>query len=117
VIDLKLDIDYNLSMKNGDLELIIDGPEVAQNAGIRLLFIEGENFFNFLIGVPWYDAMFDMTTSYEQKAKILKDTIRKTPGVNQILRFEFGLNPDDHLATVEFTADTVYGEITAGIGL
>jgi len=115
-IDLKLDETYNLAMSNGDLVLVDDGDEVAQSAGIRLLFIQAEWFFDYTQGIPWLDNMFSMATSYEQKQKILKDTILGTQGINRILSFVFGVDPVLHEAQVEFNADTVYGPVSLKVG-
>lgn len=114
--DIKLDNAYDIAIENGDLVLVDGANEVAQSAGIRLLFIQGEWFFDYTKGVPWLDGMFSMATSYEQKAKILKDVIRNTPGVNRILTFTFGVDPVEHLAQVEFSADTIYGTVNLKVG-
>jgi len=115
-IDLKLNENYDLAIEDGDLALVRDGDEVAQSAGIRLLFIQAEWFFNYLLGIPWLDNMFTMATSYEQKQKILKDTIRDTQGINRVLAFSFGVDPIEHKAHVEFAADTIFGIVTLKVG-
>jgi len=115
-IDLKLNDNYDLAIEDGDLVLVCDGAEVAQSAGIRLLFIQGEWFFDYTKGIPWLDGMFTMATSYEQKQKILKDTIRGTQHVNRILAFTFGIDPVALGATVEFAADTTFGPVTLKVG-
>jgi hypothetical protein len=116
VIDLKLNENYDLDMVDGDLVLVTDGDEVAQSAGIRLLFIQAEWFFNYTLGIPWLDNMFTTATSYEQKSKILKDTIIGTQGINQILYFIFGIDPVLHEAQIEFAADTQYGVVSLKVG-
>jgi hypothetical protein len=116
-IDIKLDDTYDLAMENGDLVLVSDAPEVVQAAGIRLLFMQSEWFFDFTAGVPWFQNIFTHETSYEQKAKVLKDTIRNTPGVNRLISFEFGIDPVAHVATVEFTAETIFGNVELKVGV
>lgn len=115
-IDLKLNDNYDLAIEDGDLVLVDGADEVAQNAAIRLLFIEGEWFFDYTQGIPWMDNMFTMATSYEQKAKIIKDTILNTPGVNQLLSFTFALDPVLHEAQIEFSADTEFGIVSLKVG-
>lgn len=114
--DLRLNDNYDLDIVDGDLALVSGGPEVAQSAGIRLLFIQGEWFFDYTKGIPWMDNMFTMVTSYEQKQKILKDTLRGTQGVNRLLTFSFGLDPVTREARVEFSADTVFGPVSLKVG-
>lgn len=115
-IDLKLSDTYDLEIVEGDLTLVTEGDEVAQSTGIRLLFIQGEWYFDYTLGIPWFESMFTTVTSYEQKAKILKDTIRNTQGVNQILTFEFGVDPVAHRAEIEFDADTTFGVVSLKVG-
>lgn len=116
MIDLKLDDTYDLAIENGDLVLVTDGPEVAQHGTIILLHIQGEWFFNYTLGLPWFEKLFSTSTSYEQKATILKDAIRNTDGVNRLLGFEYGVDPVEHRAEVTFTCETDYGLITIESG-
>lgn len=114
--DLKLNDNWDLGLVDGDLALVTEGDEVAQSAGIRLLFIQAEWFFDYTKGIPWLDNMFTMATSYEQKAKILKDTILGTQNINRVLAFNLGIDPVEHEAIVDFTADTVFGPVTLKVG-
>jgi len=114
--DLKLDDSYDLEFEDGDLALITEGEEVAQSAAIRLLFLQGEWFFDYTKGVPWFESLFTMATSYEQKQKILRDTINGTQGINRILTFGFGLDPVNNLAEINFEADTAYGPVSLKVG-
>ncbi len=114
--DLKLNENYDLTLENGDLALVTEGDEVAQSAGIRLLFIQAEWFFDYTMGIPWLDNMFTMATSYEQKAKILKNTLSGTQGINRLLSFVFGVDPVLHEAQVDFSADTIYGIVSLKVG-
>lgn len=115
--DLKLDDNYDLAFVDGDLVLVHDEEEVAQNANIRLLAIKGEWYYDYNLGTPWWEDLFTMETSYEQKSKILRNRIKNTPDVNKITSFVFGVDPVEHLATVEFVANTTFGQITVGIGV
>lgn len=115
-IDLKLNENYDLDIQNGDLVLVSDGDEVAQCAGIRLLTIQGEWFFDYTKGLPWFDNLLTTTTSYEQKVQLIKKAIRETPGVNRILTFSFGIDRENHKAEVEFEADTIYGIVSLKVG-
>jgi len=115
-IDLKLDDTYDITIEGGDLALVTEGEEVAQHGTIRLLFIQAEWFFDYTKGVDWFGAMFGVATSYEQKAKILKDTIKRTDGVNRLLGFEFGVDPVEHRAEVTFLCETNFGLVTIESG-
>ena len=115
-IDLKLDDTYDLSFVDGDLELVTDGEEVAQSAGIRLLFIQAEWFFDYTQGLPWFDDLLTVSTSYEQKAQTIKRAILGTQGLNRLLTFTFGVDPVAKSAQVEFDADTVFGPVSLKVG-
>jgi len=116
MIDLKLGADYDLELAGGDLALVSDGAEVAQAGGIALLTIEGEWYYDYTIGIPWLDGMFTVSTSYEEKAKILWDTIARINGVDTIAAFEFGVDPVAHKAVVTFEAVTTWGAVRIEAG-
>ena len=107
--DLKLNSDHDIPIEEGDLVIIKDAPEVTQSVKIRYLFIQGEWYFNYTKGVPWEDKMFTVATSYEQKRKILKDSLQNTENVNQIFVFSYGIEPTNRLAVVNYSADTTFG--------
>ena len=115
--DDKLDSNHDLVLENGDLQPIDDRLEVLQSVKIRLLFIRFEWTFNWLLGVPWMDGMFDIRVPRIQKAEYVKNTIIQTPGVRALTAFEFNLDEQAHGALVGFEAETIYGPITEVIQL
>jgi hypothetical protein len=109
--DLQLTPQHDLLIENGDLQLIDEGAEVVQATKIRILFIQTEWVFDYTLGVPWFDDMFNTTTSKLEKDKIIKDTILGTLGVREITEFNFGIDPVNRGALVQFSADTTFGTI------
>jgi hypothetical protein len=116
MIDLKLNSSHDLFFDGTDLVLVKEGFEVAQSAKIRLLFIAGEWFLNYLMGVDWFDNLFSTETSYEQKAHELRKTLINTVGVVKIEQFNFGIDFANRGAQVEFVVLTQYGLVSAKLG-
>lgn len=115
MIDLKLNAAHDLDFDGIDLSLVSDGAEVAQSSKIRLLFILGEWFLDYVLGVDWFDNLFSTETSYEQKAHELRKTIINTYGVTRIEEFKFGIDFANRGALVEYEALTQWGLIQTGI--
>jgi len=92
----------------GDLATINDGDQVASHVSARLKMVLGEDYFDTQKGVPWFDAMYTLETSYEQKSAILRQTILRTPGVSRLVSFSYGIEPGLRQAIVTYHAETVY---------
>jgi hypothetical protein len=109
--DLQLTPQHDLYIQDGDLQLVTEGREVVQACKIRVLFIQTEWVFDYTLGVPWFDEMFDTTTSKLQKDKNIKVAILGTLGLRELTEFSFGIDPVNRGALIEFTANTVFGTI------
>lgn len=110
-IDLKLDENWDLAFEDGDLVLVNERLEVLQSTKMRLLFIQLEWAFNFALGVPWTNGMFDIRTPRVKKEAYLKDTIIQTVGVRVLIDFDFNFDRAENGAFVAFRAETIYGPI------
>jgi hypothetical protein len=109
--DLYLTPQHDLLIQNGDLQLITEAEEVPQNVKIRILFIQTEWVFDYTLGVPWFDEMFNTTTSKVQKEANIKKAILGSSGVREITEFSFGIDPINRGALVEYTANTIFGTV------
>ena len=106
----------DLSFENGDLALsddndidtINDADQVVSHVNARLKMVLGEDYYDTTKGVPWFDAMYSVQTTYEQKSAILRQTIIRTPEVSRLVRFVYGVDPVQRLAVVEYQAETIY---------
>jgi hypothetical protein len=110
-IDLKLNDNWDLDLVDGDLVLIEDRAEVIQSVKIRLLFMQLEWAFDFTLGVPWGNGMFDIRVPRIKKEAYLKDAITQTLGVRALTSFEFNIDREENGAFVAFTAETTYGPV------
>lgn len=111
--DLKLN-GLDLAIENGDLVIIEGAEEVAQNVGIRLRWVLAEWDFDYSLGVPWKDGMFDVSYPEILKRANILDTIRKTPGVQAVLNLQFFIDSEQRGCLVAYRARTVYGEYVEG---
>ena len=112
--DLKL-ISSDISVTDGDLTLVSEGEEVAQSAEIRIYTIKGEWLFDDNLGVPWWDGMFTIQTSYDQKIAEIKKQVINTPDVTQIKSFSFAIDPVAHTGLIEFEAQTSFSDIEVSL--
>jgi len=110
-VDLKLNSAHDLDFVDGDLVLIDGRLEVLQSVKMRLLFILREWAYNFTLGVPWTNGMFDVRFPRVKKESALKDTILQTVGVYALTEFNFNIDREEHTAYVSYTAETAYGPI------
>jgi hypothetical protein len=109
--DLKLNAEHDIYLENGDLVLATDGEEVAQSCKIRLLTVEAEWILDFLLGLPWFDRIMRVNTSLAEKEGYIKNAIRETEGVREIISFEIGFDFENHAMSIEHETDTIYGPI------
>jgi hypothetical protein len=95
---------------NGDIATISDGDQVVSHVRARLSMVLGEDYYDTTKGVPWYTTMYNISTSYDQKAAILRQVIQRTPGVRRLVRFTYGIDQAQRLAVVEYQAETIFSE-------
>lgn len=111
----------DLSFEGGDLSLtdtrdiatINDGDQVISHVSARLKMVLGEDYFDTTKGVPWFDGMYSLATSYEQKSAILRQTILFTPEVSRLISFTYGIEPSLRQAIVTYHAETIYSTAIA----
>jgi hypothetical protein len=113
--DIKLTQAQDISIANGDIELITEGAEVTQSAKIRILHIRGEWVFDYTLGVDWFGIMFSTESSYLQKKAELQRAIAKTPDLRRLLSFDFAVDSIERAAQVDFEADTNFGPISTDL--
>lgn len=101
--------DLDLS-RGGDLTLT---PDVAQAIRIRLKFFRGEWFLDREQGVPWFEQIFVKNPNLEHVRAIFRKVIVDTPGVGDVRTVEVTYDPLTRGLSLEFEADSDYGEISA----
>ena len=80
----------------------------------RLLTFLGEWALDRGIGVPW-TGVLDRSYDISATKFAIQNTIQTTVGVKSINSLSLKADPTTRLLTVEFTATSIYGEISAGV--
>ena len=88
----------------------IDGLEaIRQHMTIRFQIFFGEWFLDTSIGVPWFRDVLVKNPSFNVVMQVLKDVILDTPGVLQIITFEFDYTEGTREVSLDFQALTTEG--------
>lgn len=114
MIDLRLNDGHDLNFDGRDFSLVTGSPAVGQRIKIRLLTIAAEYKWNYLIGIDWFGSIFSTSTPYSQKNGILRKTVAKTPGVDQVRSFRFGVDRQNRTARLVFVVNTIYDDVVRG---
>jgi hypothetical protein len=106
--------DYTLSKEHdkliheNDYVLVSGSIETAQAVEMRLLTMENETAIVLGRGVPWEPVMFKTDVRDAIKKQILVKTILETPGVKRLYEFQYGVDPVNKGALVEYRGETIY---------
>jgi hypothetical protein len=114
-VDLKLTEQHALQLTDGDLVLATESEEVAQATKIRLLFWLGEWILNVALGTDWLNGVFAVHTSQERRDRLIKRRILDTKHVQQLTKYEFGMDYVARGAAIDFRATTDFGEVDVEI--
>jgi len=109
--DLKLDEFMDIDLSTGDLQFISAGEETAQYCAIQLLKIQGEDPFNPGLGLPWFDGLLSIYDSVKTKLLYLRKAVLRIPEITKINKMEMGVDRDNNAASVDWSADSIYGAI------
>lgn len=98
---------------------LVRGPDaVLLRIGWRLGFARGSWFLDQRLGVPYYQQILARNPSRALITQIMRDTIRTTPGVAEIISLALALDPAKRSASLDFEArlddgDTVIRAVDA----
>lgn len=102
-MDLKLDkTEHDLTLVNGDLQLVDGGNWVQQSIKQNLQALLGEWFLDRGVGLPWFDEIFQKGTSRSRVQQLLIREIIKTNGVEKLNVLTLDLDPRTRKASVTF---------------
>jgi hypothetical protein len=112
-MDLKLKIDNDLDIVNGDLVLVdVSRYAIIQELNIRLGFYLDEWFLDTTAGIPYLQYIFQKGASLQTINGLFQKEILATAGVNNIIDFNIIFDNDNRIFTLDFKVDTIYGVIT-----
>lgn len=75
---------FDISFTGNDIDFTDGAAEVSQNSQIRLQMIQGEQFDDTRVGVPWLTDMVSPQISIQAKEQIIRATILSTPNVRSL---------------------------------
>ena len=108
--DLKLTQLHDLAVENGDFVIVKDLEETKQSFRIRIWFWRGEWVYNELQGVPWFDFMFDVSVSQEEKDRVIRNVLLGTEGAKAVLEYHVWIDDVAKSAVVYFRMSTIWGD-------
>ena len=97
---------FDISFVDNDIVFANDAAEVSQNSQIRLQMIQGEQFDDTRIGVPWLTDMVNSQVNMETKEQIIRRTILSTPNVQSLDSLVVSIDTVSGKASAEFTGTT-----------
>lgn len=102
--DIKQAEDGDLLIENGDLQIVVGIDGIKQDLHQRLGCFVNEWFLDLSDGLPYYESILVKNPSSQVVEGIFQDRILSTPGVLEILSFNFDYDPKARSLKVEFEA-------------
>lgn len=110
--DLRLDqTSGDLLITNADLELTEKSDAVRQHVQQRLRAFLGEWFLDTSVGVPYYQDVLKKNPNPQIVAGVFQNEIIQTPGVLELLDFEFDFNNALRTLRLDFSVRVTEGVI------
>lgn len=91
----------DLKITNNSLTLTTGLEAIRQHLQVRFQMFFGEWFLDTEVGVPWFQDVLQKQSSFTVVSEILKGVALDTPGILQLLKFNF----DYVAATREITLE------------
>lgn len=84
---------------------------LAQKLRSKLQLIAGESQLDETAGLPYFTEIFVKPVDLPRVASLYKSEILNTEGVNELLLFDYSLDTTERELSVEFSVNTIYGDI------
>lgn len=105
----KLTATGDMTFGNGVSNFWVNQPEgVAQAVKTRLRLVLGEWFYDTTDGTAWFTKILGNNTRATRDPVVRNRTLQTT-GMQKILAFSSGFDPQTRTYTVNMTFETVYG--------
>lgn len=98
-------ISRDLQRVSGTFGRVTDGPEIVQHVDTRVLLIRGEAFLDTTLGVDYFGVVWIKGINPALVSAEIRDAIVGTPGVVEILTFEFDANDSERILGIEWTGE------------
>lgn len=108
---IKLDNAGDIQVVDNSIILTEGLDAIRQHLFVKFRFFEGEWFLDTTLGVPYFREILIKNPSLAVVQEQLKAVILDTPGVLELIRFEFEFNNATRQANLDFEALTEEGPI------
>lgn len=112
-----LDINGDLDTTGNELKLTQGIEAIRQHLQVKFRLFLGEWFLDTTVGVPYYESILVKGPNLVLVSDLLKATILETPGVIELLEFDFDFDEIYREFSLEFRANTVEGIIDFSQGV
>ena len=101
----------DLAITNNSLSLTSGKQSIEQHLTTRLKLFFGEWFLDTTLGVPWFQDILKKQASFTVVSEVLKNYILDTPGILNLLSFNFEYTATTREITLSFSAVSTEGVI------
>lgn len=110
--DIKLStLTNDLEVTNGDLDIILMDGAIRQSLLQRLRLFLGEWFLDTSHGVPYFQSILVKNPNLDLIQATIKNVVLSTPGITELLTFEFDYNNATRVLSVSFDARSTNGTV------
>lgn len=113
-VDLLLDSDGDIVVRDGDLVWARGVDAVAQIIRIRLLMFKGEWFANLDAGVPYYQDLLGQKYDEAKVQDAMRAAITGAPGVAEVLSLRVTFNGATRSVRVDWEVRCEFGDTASG---
>lgn len=107
----QLNKDGDLDLSGNKLRLTTGVEAIRQHLQVKLSIFLGEWFLDISVGVPYFEEIFVKAPNIGAVSELLKVQILETPGVLDLLEFDFDFDAAARAFQLEFKALTTEGII------
>lgn len=117
VRDIALDVNGDLSVSNGALQMVSDEAAIVQAIRIRMQFFKGEWFLDLDAGIPFFQSVLVKNPDNATLDYVFRKALLETPGVLSVLSLSARVDRSIRRLFVSYRVDTSLGEIQAAFSL
>ena len=114
---LSLNANNDIYLDGNSIATVKDGEEVVQQVRSRLLFYLEEWFLDTTVGLPYFQEFFKKPADLAGIESRIKAEIIQTDGILNLLSFEYNFDRGTRKLTVNFEAETIYGDVRGDISV
>lgn len=110
-MDFALTSDHDLETSTLDLRLVTEAEKVKQQVLIKLKLWKGEWFLDADFGTPYLQSILGKQLTLSGALTALRLSILEVDDIQAITEFTYDFDNQTRILSVDFTAQTPYGQI------